>query len=149
MPSAPRVSANVAFAQVCALRQAPSPGCFHAGANLLPPTILQFFGYRALCVKKIYFFQKQIKKRSMRLSFTCGPRCPGLPSKSRFPSYIGSRDALPAGVSHALALSLVLLIGGRWRSTALFNPAYVLFSYSSDWRRGILLPLQALLASLD
>ena len=122
---APRPSANVAFAQVCAMRQVPSHECIHANANLLPLIILSFYGHLALCLGKS-FSPKADKKRSMRLTFICVPRCSGLPPNGPGSLAISALVMLLRSVSpHALAF-LRSALGrwrfGRWRSTGFVQP---------------------------
>ena len=47
--SLPRAPADVAFALVCAIRQAPSLICVHAGANMLPLILISFYEYHVPC----------------------------------------------------------------------------------------------------
>ena len=70
------------------------------------------------------FFQDQIKKRRLKLLFTCGPRCLGLPSElpPKSPGFLAIPDlaALLRSVSpHALALLCRALNRclGRWYFT--------------------------------
>ena len=121
MPSAPRASANDAFALVCALRQAPSSGCTHASANTLPLFLSSVFAGFLLSVWEHHFLQKQIKNGDFETFVPlyarwCPLSCPrGYLPQSTFLGDTGSRSAPPIGVSPALALSLAaLLIGGVW-----------------------------------
>ena len=100
---APRAFANVAFALVCVRRQAPSPECVHARANLLPLIMLSFFGHLALESHFVLFpkpdkngvFETLVHLRATLLKAALR----GASKTSRFPGGTGFRDAPPTGVS--------------------------------------------------
>ena len=134
---------NAAFDHVCALRQAPSPGCIHAGANMLP---LNLIILRASCSLG--------KSWTMELSFTCVLAAQGYPhgclQQSRFPDDTGSRGASPTGVSSPLTLSFAALsIAGVWAMVLTLRGSFESRGCSAQLSfrlsRGILLvPLQTL-----
>ena len=83
-----------------------------------PLVLLSFCGHCALV--KAFVFQIQIKRECLRLSFTCEPRCSGLPPNVPGSLVIPALGALLRSVSsHALALLCNALNRwlGRWYFT--------------------------------